>query len=293
MDLEEIRALISVAESGSILAAADRLGLPRTTIRRRIDSIESRLGVPLLYRGVQGAQLTPAGELAVARGRRILDEANVLVSAVRDLGQAAEGRVRVAIPIGMPPHAMLPIYEHCRAAHPKLTFDVAFCESPLDKLSTGADLVVHLGAQVPSGPWVTRTLLRVPEVLLASPAYLKERGSPGSLADLGDHDISTWRNPGADPRQLPLLGGGFHPISPTLVANDIHTLRLLAIAGQGIHFLPDAGLTPAPGEGIGLTTVLPQVVGREVALRVVVPEPTARSPRIRALQESILIFLGE
>lgn len=68
MDLEELRAFLTVVDTGSFLAAADSLGVSRTTLRRRVGSLEARAGVTLLESTSQGAVLTEAGQLLAKRG---------------------------------------------------------------------------------------------------------------------------------------------------------------------------------------------------------------------------------
>jgi DNA-binding transcriptional LysR family regulator len=73
VDLEELRALLAVAETGSVLAASDRLKIPRATVRRRLDTLEARVGAPLVHRGPSGALLTEAGRSVATHARAILD----------------------------------------------------------------------------------------------------------------------------------------------------------------------------------------------------------------------------
>jgi DNA-binding transcriptional LysR family regulator len=81
--------------------------------------------------------------------------------------------------------------------------------------------------------------------------------------------------------------GGEVRVQPALISPDVHFLRQLVIAGQGIAFLPD-GMLPDPGIDPELIVpVLPDVVRETVSLRVVVPEVLAKSPRVRAILESI------
>lgn len=288
MDLEELRAFLAVADTGSMLAAADRLGLPRTTLRRRVEALEARIGSPLFFRGTAGAVLSPVGVTVAAGGRRVLQEASALLSSVRGQGDTAEGVVHIVLPVGLPPQLIVPAFAAVRRDHPRLTFDVRFREDPLSEL--GADLVVHFGDRVQSGPWVTRTLLSVPEQLLATPAYLEARGTPSTLEELAGHEIFTWHRPGAEATALPLLAGGTVPIEPVLVTSEIHAVRQVVLAGLGMAFLPDAGL-PDPGDPAPLVPVLPALVGRTCPVNVVVPEALARSPQVRAVQQSILAIL--
>ena len=85
-----------------------------------------------------------------AGGRRVLQEAAALLSSVRGQGDVAEGIIHVVLPVGMPPSLMVTVFRQLRQDHPKLTFDVRFREDPLTEL--GADIVVHFGERVQSGP---------------------------------------------------------------------------------------------------------------------------------------------
>ena len=78
MDLEELRAFLAVADTGSFLTAAKSLRLSRATLRRRIDQLEARAGVLLVDRTRAGATLTEAGSVLATRGRQMVQEASAL-----------------------------------------------------------------------------------------------------------------------------------------------------------------------------------------------------------------------
>ncbi|MEY3210151.1 MAG: hypothetical protein RIT28_632, partial [Pseudomonadota bacterium] len=172
MDLSSLRALVAVAEAGSLLGGAERLGLARSTLRRRLDELEALVGVPLLHRGAQGAALTPAGELLVRRGRDLLVESAGLLSAVRSSGDEASGLLRLAVPVGMPPHVMTLLYATLRAQHPQLSIELRFSETPMAELSEGFDGALVLGERPTDGPWITRVLVQVREGLVGAASLL-------------------------------------------------------------------------------------------------------------------------
>src|SRR5262245_28360838 len=120
MDLEELRAFLQVVEQGSFLAAADALTVSRTTLRRRVGSLEVRAGVPLLESTQQGVVLTDAGRVLAARGRMLEEEANALIASVREVGQEPSGVLRIALPVGLPPHVLAPLLVAVRATYPRL-----------------------------------------------------------------------------------------------------------------------------------------------------------------------------
>lgn len=287
VDLDELRAFLALADTGSFLAAADALSLSRTTLRRRIDALEARVGVPLLLRSATGAVLTDAGRTLAARGRPLVQEATALLTSVREVGAVASGVLRVVMPAGLPPHALVPLFGAMRATYPLMHVETRVTDDPLGGALEDFDLAAHIGPRIPDGPWVTRVLTRLRVHLIASAEYLARCGTPETVDDLHRHELLGWRRPGADSRAWPLVMGGEVRVQPALISPDVHFLRQLAIAGHGIAFLPD-GMLPDPGiDPELLVPVLPDVVRETVSLRVVVPEVLAKSPRVRAILESI------
>ncbi|HVK71078.1 MAG TPA: LysR family transcriptional regulator, partial [Polyangium sp.] len=241
MDLEELRAFLAVAEAGSFLAAATTLHMPRATLRRRIDQLEARAGVPLVDRTRDGVSLTEAGKLLAARGRLMVQESNALLQSVREAGSEPAGVLRVVLPVGLPPHLLIHVLGIARK-HPRLAFRIHFSDDPIAGLMENVDLAFHFGETSPSGPWVSRELMRSRVRLVASRDYLARRGTPRSVEELLRHDLLAWESPGEDGRSWPLLRGGTFPVSPLLTAQDIHVIRQFALAGHGIALVPDPGI---------------------------------------------------
>src|SRR5262245_55449269 len=100
MDLEELRAFLHVVETGSFLAAADSLRVSRTTLRRRVGSLEARAGVSLVESTAHGVVLTEAGHMLAQRGRVMAQEASALLASIREVGQQPSGVLRVVLPVG-------------------------------------------------------------------------------------------------------------------------------------------------------------------------------------------------
>lgn len=283
MDLEELRAFLSVVETGSFLGAERALRMPRATVRRRVEALEARAGVPLLDRTPQGITATEAGSVLVTRGRQMIQEASALVASVRELGREPSGVLRVLLPQGLPPHALVPLFGMLRDAYPKLTVHARMSHDPVSGLLDDVDLAVHFGERSPPGPWVSYEVLRLREHLVAHSAYLAVRGTPTTLHDLHAHELFAWEMPAEDARVLPLWSGGTLPIEPALVTSDIHLLRQVMLAQRGIALLPDAELPDPNTEPGDVVTVLRDVVGRERALRVVVPSVLAEVPKVKAV----------
>ena len=293
MDLEELRALLAVADTGSFLTAAKSLRLSRATLRRRIDQLEARAGVLLVDRTRVGVSLTTAGSVLAARGRLMVQEVSALIQSVREVGAEPSGVLRILLPVGLPPHVLTPMLGYVHSRYPRLTFRLHFSDDPAGGLVEDVDLAVHFGETSPKGPWVARELVRIRVWLVASAAYLAQRGTPRTLSDLAQHDLLAWECPGADGKLWPLRGGGTLSVSPLLITRHIHLIRQFALAGHGIALVPDAML-PDPGVPEGtLVPVLPELVCRDIGLRVMVPAVLSEIPRIRALLDLIKPFIGD
>lgn len=293
MDLEELRAFLAVVETGSFLTAATTLHLSRATLRRRVDALEARAGVPLLTRTRTGAVTTSAGAALAARGRLIIQEASALVHSIREIGPQPAGLLRVMLPVGLPPHVLTPLFVMVRQRYPQLSFRARLSDDPVGGLLDDVDLVVHFGAQSPQGPWISRELLRVRVWLIGSADYLARHGTPRTIDELREHTLLAWEMPGEDGRIWPTLAGGTFTVAPVLRTSDIHMLRQCAIAGQGIALVPDAML-PDPGVAPeALVPVLPDVVGREVPIRVVVPAAMSEIPRLKVLLDLLSPFIRD
>src|SRR5512140_3473195 len=133
MDLEELRAFLDVVETGSFLAAAESLGVSRTTLRRRVEALEARAGVPLLKSTQQGIVLTEAGEVLAQRGRIMMQETSALLASIREVGHEPTGVLRVVMPVGLPPHQLTPLFGLLRTHYPRLSVHARFSEDPLSE----------------------------------------------------------------------------------------------------------------------------------------------------------------
>lgn len=292
MDLEELRGFIAVVEAGSFLGAARALNVSRTTLRRQVGSLEARAGVPLLESARQGVAPTLAGEVLVRHGRTMMQGAAALLASIREVGQAPSGTLRCVLPVGLPPHLMTTVIGLTRAAYPQLDYHCTFSDDPLSGPLVDVDVVAHFCEDAPQGPWVSYVAMRVPERLIASPDYLARRGTPTSIADLEGHDLLSWQAPKGDPRVWHSPKEGPFNVRPRLITTDIHLLRSVCIAGQGIALVPDA-MVPDPSHGEdALVTVLPGLVGRERPLRISVPLALSEIPKIKMIVGHVKGIVG-
>jgi DNA-binding transcriptional LysR family regulator len=288
MELDHLKTLLALVARGSVSAAADDLATSRGTVRRRLDELEAAVGVPLVVRDEAGVRPTAAGEALVGRGAALVDQAAIALRAVRETGNEPSGVVRVAAMTGMPPHLFPVMFALIGMRYPRLRIELRVLEDPLAEAVTEADLTLHFGARPREGAYVSRVITRMPERLVASEAYLAMAGRPERVEDLHQHRLFVWRSPGGDATRLPTLGSGGVAVQPHLICSDVHMLRVLAQSGVGIAFTPDRGIDAS--DATPLVPVLPELIGRECALRYSAPEALVRVPKVRAVMDLLAEF---
>ncbi len=271
MDIDDLRALLTVLEHGSFQAAAQATNQPRSSLRRRIDNLEAALGVPLLVRHATGVVPTPSGRMAADRGRALVLEAGALVGAVRKM----ETEMRVLVPVGFPPHFLALAFGLVRERLPNLRVHWGVHEDPVHAPGPDPDVIFHFGPLPATGAWTSTTLYRTPEHLIASEDWIAEHGTPRDIGDLARHPLLVWKPPGEDGMTLPLRAGGAARITPAFISSDVHLLRCLAATGFGLAYLPDGGL---PDPGPALIPVLPDIVGRDQVVRALIPAAVSSLP---------------
>jgi DNA-binding transcriptional LysR family regulator len=291
MDLEELSAFLKVVEAGSFLAAADNLGVSRSTLRRRVGALEARAGVPLIESTSTGVVLTEAGHALRNRGKTMIEEASALIASVREMGKAPSGTLRVMLPVGLAPHLLTPLLAIFRERLPRLSYRCNFSDDPISESIVDVDLVVHFSIDPPTGSYFSYPLIHLRQWLVASQSYLDERGIPSSIDELRNHDLLAWQAPNTDACVWPTLQGATFNVEPYIIAADIHWLRRCCIQGLGITLLPDAMIPDPSSINDMLVPVLPDIVGQECVLRMSVPKALAEVPKVKAVLELVRQFL--
>lgn len=293
MDLEGIRFLIHVAELGSVQGAAERLAIPRSSLRRRLDNLEAEIGRPLLVKSASGIELTPAGTVVLEEGRALLEQHSRMLASAQSVKADVTGRVVLVVPVGLPLLGRLGALEALHAIAAGLAVEERLRVEPLDHLHEPFDLMFHFGDPPPRGAWFSRIVGRVRLAPVCSQAYLDRHGRPTSIADLEKHRILGWRRGKSPSNEWPLRRGGVVNVTPVLESNDGEILHRAARDGQGILLgNADPNVDAAfHGPVTPLLTVLEDEIGTEGVLRCLSPHPADASPRTRAVLQGVHAFM--
>ncbi len=249
-----------VAESGSFSAAAQRLGMPKSSISRRVAILENQLGERLLLRTTRRLALTEFGQQLLQHARLIADE----VDAVKALGEfrraRPSGRLRVSVPHDFAVTVLAEMLPAFVADHPAVHLELDLSPRRVDLLDEGFDLAIRIAADLPDDTLlVARPLAVFPYSLYAAPSYLARSGEPREPGELAHHQGLLLQGRQGESFAWSLQSGeqrwqGLPPARAA--ANSPDVLMILALAGAGIAAIPDYFAAPAWKSG-KLQRVLP------------------------------------
>jgi DNA-binding transcriptional LysR family regulator len=279
VDLLDVLAFVRVAETGAFSRAAERMGMSKSILSRRVARLEQQLGARLLTRTAQGAQPTEVGQAYYERASNVLAELEAAEEVVAEAVTQVAGPIRLSAPLSFGIAHLAPALAEFAQAHPRVELDISFEDKAVDLAAGGFDLAVRIGSLKDSS-LVARRIAPVRKVPVASPAYLAARGRPEHPRDLARHDILLYANEQWRFR----VGERWEHVrgQVRLRADNGEMLRAAAEADLGICILPSFIAAPAFQAG-RLEPLLRDFPMEEGALHAVMPPGRAVTARVRAL----------
>ena len=291
-DIVDVLAFVRVAETGSFARAAERMGLSKPVLSRRVARLEEQLGARLLTRTARGAQPTEIGESYYARAANILAELEAAQEVVAEAVTQVAGSIRLSAPISFGTRYLGPALSDFARANPRVELDVSLDDRTVDLVGGGFDLAVRIG-DLKDSALIARKLAPIRAIAVASPAYLEARGRPQKPADLNDHELLFYANVVAGEQWRFRVGERWEVVrgQGRLRADNGDLLRAAAVAGLGIVVLPSfiAADSIETGE---LEVILREYPMKEVALWAVMPPGRASTARVRALVDFLVERFG-
>ena len=243
--LKQMETFASVATRGSLTAAARAEGVAPAIIGRRLDALESRLGVKLLVRTTRRISLTHEGSAFLEDCQRLLvDFANAEAS-VSAGGVKASGHLRLTAPAGFGRRHVAPLVPRFRELHPEVTISLNLSDRVVDVAGEAYDCAVRVG-DLPDSSLISVRLAENRRLCVATPGYLQQHGRPDVPADLARFDCLTLSSDASQTRgwafAVPASEGGaegetslvhLRPGGP-LDCSDGQVLHEWCLAGYGI-----------------------------------------------------------
>jgi len=288
--LEDMETFIRVVEAGSISGAAERMGIAKSAVSRRLSDLESRLGVQLFRRTTKRLDLTDSGRGFYERCQSILSDVDEAEEAVSQAHGTLRGRLRVAVPLSFGLLHMGPAICDFMRDHPELEVDLDMNDRQVDLIAEGFDLALRI-ADLEDSSLIARQLAVINTVVCASPEYLAQHGTPQAPEQLAEHNclvysnnpeptLWRYRNPQGEAKSV--------RVRARLQASNGDFLHQAAIAGQGIVLQPTFIVHESIEEG-RLIPILTDYVWPSVNAYAVYPQTRHLSRRVRVLVD----FLAE
>ncbi len=241
IDLNDMLLFAQVVNSGSFTAAARKLGMPKSTLSRRISNLESKMDSRLLHRTTRSLRLTDIGAEFYTHCVRVVDEAREAERLIHLNQDEPRGLLRVTGPIEWGNNYIGALVSEYLQHHPEVRLELILTNRFVDLVAEGFDLALRAG-HLEDSSMIARRLGESRMLLCAAPAYLEQHGAPQNPEQLREHICLAY--PGGDGRTTLQFSSSNSlsqvEINGRLVANSVTTLRDATIAGLGITALPSS-----------------------------------------------------
>ncbi|RDU97803.1 LysR family transcriptional regulator [Trinickia dinghuensis] len=294
---EELLAFVTVIDSGSITAAAEKLEQTVSGVSRALTRLETKLDVALVQRTTRRLQLTEEGELFLVRARAILAAMEDAEESVARRRKRLSGRLRVDAASPFMLHCIVPLMKAFNTRYPEIRLELTSNERVIDLLEQKVDIAIRIGVLQDSSLHA-RTLGRSKLRIVASPAYLKEKGVPRGVDELRDHRLIGFTAPdllNRWPVRISSTGAagsgstddGGLKIKPSVAASSGETIRQLALAHSGIACLADFMTARDVREGRLITILDDLLLDERQPVNAVYYSSAALASRVRCFLDFI------
>ncbi|MFZ4965505.1 LysR family transcriptional regulator [Pseudomonas gingeri] len=261
--LNDMALFVEVVKAKGFRGAAEVLGMPNSTLSRRISALEKAIGLRLLHRTTRRVEVTEAGQIYFERCKRIVDEARLAHEQLGDIVAQPRGVLRVSFPVDFAITYLAPLIAEFASLYPQIRFDFDLTSRRVDLVSEPFDVAIRMGESEDS-QLIARPLLTLVSSLYASPAYLDAFGMPGTPADLERHQCLNIQKSG-----MWTLSDGVQTRSVAAAGryrvNSVGMLRRLAALGQGIVLMPEEVVADELDKAL-LCRVLPEWQGNPMTV---------------------------
>lgn len=283
-DLNAALLFVHVVDAGSFRGAARALGVPKSSVSRKVSALEEKLGARLLQRTTRRLGLTDIGRTYYQHASTAVAALAEAESAVAEQERAPRGLLRVSTSVNVGLNFLPPIVNEYLDRYPDVEVSLDLSDRMVDLVQERFDLAIRAGP-LPDSTLVAHRLGSAPMRVYGSPAYLARRGRPTKPDDLGTHECLAF---GAATSMSWTFGVGRGvreiKVKGRLATNNLAILQEAAIAGLGLARLPET-LAHAAVEAGALESVLDHFEPPHALLHAVYPSARFVPPKVRAFVE--------
>lgn len=259
--LFNMRAFVSVAETGSFTAAAQRLDLTTAYVSRAVAKLEAHLQTRLLHRTTRRIALTEAGQRYLMRAQQILAYIEEAEAEAGDAHARPSGTLKVHAMTGIGQHYLIKAISQYCETYPEVGFDLTLANRITDILDEGYDISVVIAPELPDSGFVSKCIGQTYSILCASPGYIAAHGFPKLPAELSAHrclrlvnsvmSLDRWLFDGPDGQELACINQTHFQV------NTADAMTEAVVSGMGIGALPVYAAVNGLKDG-SLVRVLPR-----------------------------------
>jgi LysR family transcriptional regulator for bpeEF and oprC len=286
--IQSMRVFARVVEAGTFTKAAESLSLPKGTVTKLVQHLETRLRVKLLNRTTRRVTVTPDGAAYYERTARLLNDLDDIEASMTNAQASPSGRLRVDIGTAIARLVVIPALADFYRRYPDIQLDLGVSDRPVDLMSENVDCVLR-GGELLEQSLVARRVANLRLVTVASPQYVREHGLPAHPSQLEDGHVIVSCFSGRTGRSYPLMfqkdGESLEIRGHYKVAvNESNAHFAAVLSGLGISQVASFQAAPhlASGE---LVPVLADWTNPAIPMHVVYPPNRHLSAKVRAFVE--------
>ncbi len=237
---ESMQHFVRIVEAGSISKAAEQMGKAKSAVSRRLNELESYLGVTLLVRTTRRLTLTESGQHYYQECLKILDDLANMESHIRNDDTALAGQIKMATPLSFGLRHLQPALTQFNQMHPNISYDIDLNDRQIDLIEEGFHLAIRI-AHLKDSSLIAKKLAHTRLILSASPDYLKQQGTPQKPENLTEgYHLLRYRAVNNQLSFKNTKGNEYKIKIPTkLTTNNGDYLYQAALKGQGLLLSPD------------------------------------------------------
>ncbi|MCW8891012.1 MAG: LysR family transcriptional regulator [Sedimenticola sp.] len=282
LDFNEMVIFVKVVEAKNFTAAAANLGMPKSTVSRKISQLESRLGARLLQRTTRMVRPTELGALYYERCARLVTEAEEAELAISHCQELPRGLLRVTMPVDIGISIMPAITDCFLKQYPEIKLEIDVSDRTVDLVGEGFDMAIRAGV-LEDSTLVAHRLFSGRMRVCGTPEYFEREGIPESPEALASRDfiLFTARRTHESINFKGAQGEVSVDLKGRLAINNLSAIRAACLIGNAITLLPELHCQDLIERG-ELVAVLDEWQVREGGIYAVYPSPRHLTPKVRA-----------
>lgn len=294
INLNDLGIFVQAVEHGSFAAAGRRLGMPKSTISKRVAELEATLGTRLIHRTSRSFSLTDLGCDFFEHARASIIEAENAETIVRTRLGEPSGTVRLTTSVPTAQFILAPLLDQLAERYPKVLLSLHVTDRFVDIVQEGFDIAIRSHQKpLPDSALVQQRMAVHDFHVVAAPDYLDRHGRPNRPEDLANFGAIV-ANPTDTPWRLQAADGtpAVVPVNAVMAADEPFVLLKAACAGIGLTVLPTSVCAPAIADGT-LERVLPDWTAGQITTTILMPHRRGQLPSVRAVVAFLLEQVGD